>query len=228
MDNKQCIGLDKFYQSLSVIFPSASNDETEPSQLQAESKVSVKFTKNAVELLRESLTAFLRKVGRDLVEEIDRDELVSQQTIRPEDVAKILLAFDEEHDEHASAVSEQKDSTTASKSKITFPRMKEIVEQAEELLRQSKKLESQPSKNGAAKRKHGEAESGDSTIIASSTSKSASKQPKRKGKRKKRKLKITAEMIAEQERLLQASKVALESSQKTNGGTASSFRVELS
>ena len=225
MDNKQCIGLDKFYQSLSVIFPSASNDETEPSQLQAESRVSVKFTKNAIELLRESLTAFLRKVGRDLVEEIDQDELVSQQTIRPEDVAKILLAFDEEHNEHSTSASEQKDSTDASTNGISFPKMKDIVEQAEELLRQSKKLESQASKNGAAKRKHAEAERGDSTTIAS---KSASKQPKRKGKRKKQKLKITAEMIAEQERLLQASKVALESSQKTNGGTAASFRVELS
>ncbi len=226
MDNKQFIGLDKFYQSLSVIFPSATNDETKPSQLQA--KASVKFTKNAIELLRESLTAFLRKVGRDLVDEIDQDELVSQQTIRPEDVAKILLAFDDEQDEDTTSTSEQKDSTSEKASESTFPEMKQIVEQAEELLRHRKKLESQPSKNGAAKRKHGDAESGNSTAMAASASTSASKPAKKKGKRKKQKLKITPEMIAEQERLLQASKMALESSQKTKGGSGASFRVELS
>ena len=220
MDNKQCIGLDKFYQSLSAIFPSVSNDETNLENPTAEPKASVKFTKNAIELLRESLTAFLRKVGRDLVEEIDQDESVSQQLIRPEDVAKILLAFHDEHDEHTPASAEQEDSTNVETSKRSFPEMKQIVEQAQELLAQRNKLESQPSKRAAAKRKHG------STNASAATT--ASKQPKKKGRQKKQKLKITAEMEAEQERLLQASKMALESSQQTTGDNAASFRVELS
>ena len=211
-----------------------------------DSRIHVKFTKNAVELLRETITVFLRKVGRELLEKIEEGDPLSQQQhpIRPEDVVSVLLAFGDDRDESNSneltdaAADEDKDNcerirtsgTPQSKSDNRLPEMKEFVRQAQDLLLQRKYLERQESERLKKRKEVGigsTAQKTNNTVVTKAT---LQQQPKkRKGKRKKQKITITADMEAEQERLLNASKIALESSQQKKGGNnATSFRVELS
>lgn len=260
------MGLDKFHQCLSTLFPNAegeveSSDTGGDDSKQANDGTSasdccipVKFTKNAVELLRETLTAFLRKVGRELVEELEEGDPLSQQPIRPEDIARVLSAFDD-----GIAVDDENDEETknsaaknSSQNPNRLPQMKEIVKQAQDLLLERNRLEGQESKP-LAKRKITEVDNNNNSVVSSAkkakkrgtvdsvgdgkdelakdASTTAAQPKKKRGKRKKPKIKITAEMEAEQERLLNASKKALESSQQQQGNgekNHASFRVELS
>lgn len=337
MDNRQCIGLDKFHQCLSTLFPS-NNDNVEDGgdggvdgvdgseigdcggvkraktaqessdagtahpdrdpistgtdrdrpRRHNSSAISVRFTKTAVELLRESLNAYLRRVGRDLLEELDAGDPMSQHPIRPEDVIKVLLALDGDNEttttaDTATSMDEEDVSngertnttapTTNSNTAISHGEMKELVSQAQDLLLQRKRLKRQqnqelkqlskrkisiepnndddPAGGGSCTKEsiggsacgmdHESNNSNKNTkslaAAAARTTTSAQQQPKKKKrKRKKQKLIITAEMEAEQDRLLNASKKAFDLSrqqQQQNGGgdgsnDAPAFRVELS
>jgi hypothetical protein len=287
MDNRQCMGLDKFHQSLSTLFPPSEEHAEVDGNFDSDGvnrttaittrgdqhsegplnpsgttdpklttrRVPVKFTKTAVELLRETLTAFLRTVGRDLTEELDEGDFVSQQPIRPEDIARILSAFDDDDDDSNPATTTT--AATSNPSDETSLKMKAFVSQAQELLLQRKLRERQQNweaERSAPKRKNIEADrdigscgkDGDNTnrtesgaTAAIATTKPSAKQQRQLPKKRKRKrikqIKITAEMEAEQERLLNASKKALESSQQQqqqqqqhrDGKDATMFRVEL-
>lgn len=258
------MGLDKFHQCLTTLFPNTRSegnsvesfdDDSKQANDRTSSRIPVKFTKNAVELLRETLTAFLRKVGRELVEELEEGDPLSQQPIRPEDIARVLAAFDDNiaEDNENGGHTKKPASTLSSKNLNRLPQMKEIVNQAQDLLLERNRLEGQESKPSAKrkkttvgndnlsgssakiKKKRGTVDSvgGDGKDLLAKDATTAAAQPpkKKRGKQKKPKIKITAEMEAEQERLLNASKKALESSQqqKGNGGkNHASFRVELS
>jgi len=182
MDNRQCIGLDKFHRCLSTIFPSnhdATNgyddcdsnsggdedtrakekkeeDDAENPQpdrdplfagidhhrIRHRHHIPVKFTKKAVELLRETLNAFLRKVGRELTEELDADDLMSRQLINPEAVAKVLLALD--CDETTNIDEEDSNgerTTTINSNDANSLEMEQFVSQAQNLLLQRKHRE---------------------------------------------------------------------------------------
>jgi hypothetical protein len=202
MDNRQCIGLDKFHQCLSTLFPSNNDnveggggggggDVVDGSEVEQESSgagianpdrdsvsvgtdcdrdrprrhsssssaIPVRFTKTAVELLRESLNAFLRRVGRDLLEELDAGDPMSQHPIRPEDVVKVILALDGDNETTTAAdtatsiykddVSNGERTSTTTPNTIlndviSYGEMKELVSQAQDLLLQRKRQNQKP------------------------------------------------------------------------------------
>ena len=338
MDNRQCIGLNKFHQYLSFLFPSnndnvegggGGDDVVDGSEVEQESSgagianpdrdsvsvgtdrdrdrprrhsssssaIPVRFTKTAVELLRESLNAFLRRVGRDLLEELDAGDPMSQHPIRPEDVVKVILALDGDNETTTAADTDtdtvtgtvtatsiykddvsngERTSTTTPNTilndAISYGEMKELVSQAQDLLLQRKRQNQKPKRLNKRKistepkndddptgvdicRKESMGGSGcgpdhkrnfnnnynktkSASTNAAGTTLSAEQQQqqpkKKKRKRKKQKLIVTAEMEAEQERLLNASKKVFDMSrQQQNGGgdgsnDAPAFRVELS
>ncbi len=273
MDNRQCLGLDKFHQCLLALFPSnadgqevgrgssvastgtdcdagkriTTRNKSDSVGSDLHPRIPVKFTKNAVELLRETLTAFLRKVGRGLVEELEDHDPMSQQPIRPEDVVRVLVELDDnDADDDEDGENTKKNANAHSSTNTNrFPDMKEIIRQAQDLLLERARLEDleseqstklQPkrdnqcagrtkktTKRGRVVPAGGETKDSLATDAVAKRSEMTTieqQQPpkKRRGRRKKPKVKITAEMEAEQERLLNASKKALESSQQQQGG----------
>jgi len=274
MDNRQCLGVDTLHQCLMAIFPSnaagelkhgssveSTNANCDPGRREnvmnkrggdSCQRIPVKFTKNAIELLRETLTAFLRKVGRDLAEELEEKYPMSRPIIQPEQVDKVLAAFDDndadndaDDDDEGDENTKKNDSGHSSKTTNRLPEMKEILRQAQGLLLERGLLERQQSGQSTNRK----AKSDDPSVgrrkkttkrgragpaggeMKDSLATDEQQPPKKRGRTFKRpKIVITAELEAEQERLLNASKKALESSrqQQGGGGKEPSFRVELS
>jgi hypothetical protein len=134
-------------------FVSAGTDRPSPRR---HNSIPVRFTKNAVELLRETLNAFLRRVGRDILEELDAGDPMSQHPIRPEDVVKVLLALDGDNETTTTTTTttasiDEEDSngertrtttpTTNSNTASSHGEMKELVSQAQNLLLPRKRRE---------------------------------------------------------------------------------------
>jgi len=259
MENKQVLGLDKFHQCLSIMFPpdDPANDacDSDPAKRKkgdcvdnserdpVRRHIPVRFTKNAVELLREILNGFLRAVGNEL----DDGDRVSQHPIRVEDVVRALLAMDDDDNNHAISDNGEEISNEESMT------MKAIVAQAQNLLLERKRREiqhknlesetpnagaemenevpSSPSERRAASSKTNERFSKSHDAKSETTLSHTRHKQQKQRKRKRKKNVITPEMEAEQERLLNASKRAFESSQQQQGqqgGGAATFRVELS
>jgi len=230
-------------------------------------RIPVKFTKSAVDLLRETLNAFLRELGRDLSEEFDDDDTntISPRTIHPEDVARILLAFDDDDDDEAISTTPEEEGPNGERTamdnsnSVNRLEMKEIVSQARHLLVEQNRRECDfdwelenknkqkiternndgpdmvGSGSGSAcgiNDKNSSQDEGTSCATAKGTvTLPPQQQQPKKRKRKRKKIKITADMEAEQERMLNASKIAFESSQQQQqpgGGTnAVTFRVDM-
>mmetsp|Transcript_22966 Transcript_22966/g.51036 ORF Transcript_22966/g.51036 Transcript_22966/m.51036 type:complete len:312 (+) Transcript_22966:151-1086(+) len=230
-------------------------------------RLPVKFTKTAVELLRETVNTFLKKVASELCE-ID-EATTSGHYIRPEQVTRVLLGFDDDDgdDDGDDAENDSNDETPyvfTRKNANGSLNMEKIVSQARNLLLQRKLEEKE--QNAKSKTLEADAntkiEDGGNTnrmnehpIESTTTSthtnsggrgSSASiagdvataetrtavaqqrdkrKTPVPKKKKRKRKTVITAEMEAEQERLLKASKKAFDSSRHQDGGDGVTFRI---
>lgn len=221
MAKRQCFGLETFHGHLSVMFPSirdegdlATNDRRLP----------VKFTKNAVELLRETHTEFLRRLGT---------ELSDMDSASHESMVRALSSIFEGDDEGK-----------------TNRKRNDLVERAQKLLEQRDQRDREKQQETNNSHGGGKSEKGTTTgaavnegkrnvseftspsleAVTATSQKRKTAGGKGKRKRKPKPKAITAEMEAEQERLLNASKEAFESSQEgQEGGTVSvGFRVQLS
>jgi len=207
-------------------------------------QIPVKFSKDAVIMLHRTLEEFLRKLASDLVEDLDDgdDFKAHSRTIMPEDVVRVLHAFDENDDSESedqptSGEEAIKGSASNPRSGIDRLEMKAFVAQAQELLLRRDQIEEQQHREESERSGDG-TNDGDAkrSAVKQSQQQQDKKAPptkRRRRKPKKHKIVITAEMEAEQERLLNASKEALESSQQQHQPQqgdrkrAASFRVEM-
>ncbi|VEU35118.1 unnamed protein product [Pseudo-nitzschia multistriata] len=158
---------------------------------------------NAVALLRETLNAFLQSVGEELAE-------VDSPSISPEDVVRAIGSID------CGGDSPEGSNPTGGAGALV---LEEIVSRARDLLvLQAEQQRREEGEKAADCDGNVRPPGGPRTDAGAAPGK---KTRKRKPKRPR----ITAEMEAEQERLLKASKRALDEAQ---GGGRDAFRVELS